>query len=202
MSKSRRKIDTWKIKKWIDIYAPENLFKNMKIGETPALKEEQVIGRKVEISLFDLTGDYQHDQIKIIFKVADLENGKAKTVFDREFITNTYLRSLVRRGTSRIDAEVKARTTDNYLLQLFGVVFTNRKVINSIRRKLRRVMREELQKFISEHTLNDIFSQLFIKEPDNFVKDLISKLNKIALIRRFEVRKTVVLSHEELPQAS
>ncbi len=153
----RRKVDTWKLKKWYEIYAPENLFKNMKIGETLADKPEKLVGRRVEISLFELTGDYQHDQIKIIFKITDVLDSKAKTEFSKEYITNAYLKSLVRRGTSRIDAEIKAKTKDGYFLHMFGVVFTEKRVINSIKHAIRMLMKDELIKFVSNSTINEVF---------------------------------------------
>ncbi len=201
MPKRRVKVDKWKLKRWYDIYAPDNLFQGVKIGETPATKKEHLLNRKVEVSLFELTGDYQHDPIKLVFKIVDVADGQAKTIFDKEYISNTYLKSLVRRRTTRVDVEVKARTKDGLLLHMFGVAFTERKIITSVKRALRRVIREELEKFIRESTLNDIFSKLYIKEPGDFMEQLFSKMNKIARMRKFEIRKTVVLERLKTDQA-
>ena len=49
--------DKWKLKKWYTIVAPP-VFGNAILGTTPADDPDKLIGRVIESTLYDLTGDF------------------------------------------------------------------------------------------------------------------------------------------------
>lgn len=72
--------DKWKMKEWFVVYAPD-FFGNKEIGLTPADDPEKVIGRVIETTLKDLTGDFTKGQVKLYFQVYDVKGQNAYTKF-------------------------------------------------------------------------------------------------------------------------
>ena len=59
-SKSTKHIrDKWRGKSWYMVIAP-SFFGNIELGSIPAQEEEMLIGRVVEATLYDITGDFSH----------------------------------------------------------------------------------------------------------------------------------------------
>ena len=100
-------------KQWYTVYAPEE-FDRAELGETMADDPEKIIDRTVETTLGDLTEDASENNTKLKFKVNDVGGSSAYTEFVKHELTRDYLRSLVRRGASKIAAYVTVRTTDDY----------------------------------------------------------------------------------------
>ena len=65
-AKARRRVrDTWKEKSWYTIKTPVN-FEDKEIGETPARDPDYLIGRGVEVTMRELSGDFSKQYIKLI----------------------------------------------------------------------------------------------------------------------------------------
>ena len=110
--KQRRRVrDTWKEKSWYTIKTPV-AFGDKEIGTTPARDPELVYGRTVEVTMRELTGDFSKQYIKLQFEVDDVNGNIANTKFTGHKTTTDYVRSMIRRGTSRIDAPVIVTTQD------------------------------------------------------------------------------------------
>ena len=68
-AKARRRVrDTWKEKSWYTIKTPVN-FEDKEIGETPAKDADLLIGRGVEVTMRELTGDFSKQYIKLRFEI-------------------------------------------------------------------------------------------------------------------------------------
>ncbi len=93
--------DKWKMKEWYIVYAPE-FFGSKEIGLTPADDPEKVIGRVIETTLKDLTGDFTKGHVKLYFQVYDVKGQNAYTKFKGHTLARSYIRSLVRRRTTRL----------------------------------------------------------------------------------------------------
>ena len=58
MAKARRRVrDTWKEKVWYEILAPAD-FEEASLGTSPAREPEMLVGRKIETSMREITGDF------------------------------------------------------------------------------------------------------------------------------------------------
>jgi len=68
--------DKWRRKEWYEVYLPR-YFGEGKVGETPADDPSKVIGRVVETTLGQITGDYSQENIKLRFQILDVEDHKA-----------------------------------------------------------------------------------------------------------------------------
>lgn len=79
--KSKRRVrDTWREKSWYTIKTPV-AFEDKEIGETPAKDADLVIGRTVEVTMRELTGDFSKQYIKLQFEVDNVSVNIANTKF-------------------------------------------------------------------------------------------------------------------------
>ena len=90
-------------KQWYTLQAPEQ-FDREELGETLAEESDQVLGRTIETTLGDLRNDASENNTKLTFQVTEVASDTAYTEFVRHELTRDYLRSLVRRGSSKIEA--------------------------------------------------------------------------------------------------
>ena len=79
-------------------------FEDKEIGETPAKDPELLIGSGVEVTMMELTGDFSKQYIKLKFEIDNVAGTVANTKFTGHKTTTDYVRSMIRKGTSRIDA--------------------------------------------------------------------------------------------------
>ncbi len=109
--------DKWRSKVWYMVIAP-SFFGNIELGSIPAQEEKMLIGRVVEATLFDITGDFSHHYLKMFFQINAIEGKNAKTLFKGHEYSRDYLRSLVRRRTTKVDGLFNLATKDGYKLRI------------------------------------------------------------------------------------
>lgn len=130
-------------KQWYSILAPEQ-FDRVELGETVAEEPEQVIDRTIETTLGDITNDAGANNTKLTFRITDVGSDTAYTEFIKHELTRDYLRSLVRRGASKVEASVTVLTTDDYRVKIQPVAFTTKKADRSQERAIRRIMIDQV----------------------------------------------------------
>ncbi|MCX6695750.1 MAG: hypothetical protein NTU61_05595, partial [Candidatus Altiarchaeota archaeon] len=99
---AKKTVSTWKQKKLYTILAPEN-FDSQEIGHTIASEPEKIIGRTVKISLDELTKDRSKQYLIVVFEASDVKGDKVHTKFKKFYISEGYLKSKVRKGSSKVD---------------------------------------------------------------------------------------------------
>ncbi|MFH1402884.1 MAG: 30S ribosomal protein S3ae [Candidatus Altiarchaeota archaeon] len=95
-------VSSWKSKKRYTILAPDN-FEGKELGETISSKPESMIGRTVDTSLGSIVGDRGKQYLKLVFQISEVKGDTVLTKFKKFFIPTGYLRSKVRKGTSKLD---------------------------------------------------------------------------------------------------
>ncbi len=83
--------DKWRSKTWYMVVAP-SFFGNIELGSIPAQEEQMLIGRVVEATLYDITGDFSHHYLKMFFQI-HAEIGRAKQQEPSSKDTNTHVTS-------------------------------------------------------------------------------------------------------------
>jgi small subunit ribosomal protein S3Ae len=73
------------------VVAP-SFFGNIELGSIPAQEEQMLIGRVVEATLYDITGDFSHHYLKMFFQI-HAEIGRAKQQEPSSKDTNTHVTS-------------------------------------------------------------------------------------------------------------
>jgi small subunit ribosomal protein S3Ae len=145
--------DKWREKKWINVFAPES-FNNIQIAYIPITNEENSHGRVIEVTLFDiLKGDTSQYQYKMYFQINKIENDKASTIFKRYEYAKEFLRSLVRRGSSKINFIYTVKTKDGYVFRIKMIALSNRQLNTSRKHALRIIAKNIMEKTINQMTI-------------------------------------------------
>ncbi len=196
-SKSRqsaaRTRDKWREKTWYQILAPD-YFDNKEIGTTPAGTPDSLIGRTVEPTLYDLTGNFDKIHVKLRFKVLEVIGQQAKTTFYGHEWSSDYLRGLVRRGTSRIDWIGPILTKDDYLMRISVIVFTNTRAKTSQEHSVRKAIEKVIRAHAKKHSFDQLVTKVILGD---LAADVFDEVKKIIPIRECEIRKSKVLKGPE-----
>lgn len=194
MSKRGRKIqDKWKMKEWYNIVAP-SFFGGVSLGLTPSSEPGKMIGRTIEVTLYDITGDVQQQHIALRFQVTNLRGTDADTIFKGHEYSRDYLRSLIRRGSTRVDTISMLTMKDGYKFRVAVVALS----LLRIRRSQIIVMREIIRKILEEKCKN-LNSDQFIQEAvlGKIASDIYNEAKKINPLRHVGIRKTKLISAPE-----
>ncbi len=180
-------------KRWYTVLAPEE-FDRKELGTTPADEPDKVLGRTIETTLGELTNNASENNTKLTFKINDVGSDSAYTEFVRHELTRDYLRSLVRRGASKVEAYITVLTSDDYRVQIQPVAFTTKKADHSQEKAIRRTMIDIVQETAQEHTFQDLI--------DGVVEGRLSSAiygdaKTIYPLRRVEIQKATLEAHPE-----
>ena len=190
---ARKVKDKWKAKEWYKVHAPK-MFNEAEIGDTPSADPEYVIGRTVEVTVQDLTGDFSKMHIKLKFKVNATEGTDAKTVFVGHDLTSDYVRRLTRRRKTKTDHVVDFYTKDGFKYRIKTMSIADRRIQSSQEEGMRAIITETLTNMGKEMTLSEIVKAII---SGNLSRDLAKACHVVIPIKRIEVRKSEVLEFGE-----
>ncbi|MFP9193475.1 30S ribosomal protein S3ae [Natronosalvus vescus] len=180
-------------KRWYTVLAPEQ-FDRAELGETPADEPEQVYDRTIVTTLGELTNNASENNTKLTFQVNDVGSDAAYTEFKEHSLTRDYLRSLVRRGASKIDAYVTVLTTDDYRVQVQPVAFTTKKADASQEKAIRKQMVEMTEEAAAERTFEELIDSIV---EGRLSSAIYGESKTIYPLRRVEIQKTTVEAHPD-----
>ena len=187
MSKRRgRTKDKWRDKKWYKVVSPP-YFGGVELGAIPADDPAKLVGRIVDGTLYDITNDFAHQYLKLYFRVEDVEGKTARTVFKGHEYSRDYLRSLVRRRTTRVDGIFNVATKDNYGLMLAVSVFTLSRIKTSQEHEIRAIMNNIIKEKASALTFDQFVQELVLGK---IASDIYNEAKKISPLRHVGVRKS------------
>jgi len=180
-------------KRWYTVFAPEQ-YDRAELGQTVADEPEKIIGRTIETTLGDLTGDSGANNTKLTFKITDVGSDSAYTEFVKHELTRDYLRSLVRRGASKVDATVTVLTTDDYRVRVQPVAFTTKKADRSQEQAIRRVMIDLVEEAAAER---DFVSFVEGTVEGRLSSAIYGEAKTIYPLRRVEIQKLTLEARPE-----
>ena len=180
-------------KQWYTVLAPEQ-FDRTAVGTTPADEPDLVPGRTIETTLGELTDNASENNTKLTFRITEVGGENAYTEFIKHELTRDYLRSLVRRGASKIDATVIVRTADDYRIKVQPVAFTTKKANHSQERAIRKRMVEMVESAARDRP--------YVEFMDGVVRGRLSsaiyaETKTIYPLRRVEVQKAELLARAD-----
>jgi small subunit ribosomal protein S3Ae len=192
--KSRKIKDKWKEKKWVSVSAPDS-FNNVHIADIPITDEEKAKGRVIEVTLFDiLKGDPSQYQYKLYFQIDKVVGEKATTIFKRYEYAKEFLRSLVRRGSSKINFVIDAKTKDGYVFRIKVIALSHRELNSSRQHALRLIAREIIEKSVPNMTIDE-FVQASCYNKIN--SDIMAATKKIIHLRHVGLEKVKLVRSAE-----
>ncbi len=180
----------WDAKEWFRVLAPR-AFGFAEVESIPANDAKSVLGRTLEISFYDITKDISQLPTKLKFQIVKVDGDTAYTQLKQIELTRDYVRSLVRRGTSKVDAIVDVVTADNVKLRIMCMVVTQSRVKTSQKRAIRKLAVEYILKKTSSTNFNDLIQEIVLGKLASEIEALVKK---IYLPRKVEIRKVKVLT--------
>ena len=191
MSKATRKVrDKWRLKEWYDVYSPPYFGENI-VASIPCEVPSAVIGRVVETTLYDITNDFAHQSIKLYFLVVTAKDHRAETILKSHEYATDYLRSLVRRGSTRLDGIFNATTKDQFSTRVSIVAFTRDRINASQEHGVRQVMRQIVDEKAAALNYDQLSQEVVLGKLGS---DIYNLSKKIAPLRHVGVRKSRLLS--------
>jgi small subunit ribosomal protein S3Ae len=190
LSKATKKVrDKWRAKEWYDVYAPA-YFGEKKVASIPCSDPSRLIGRVVETTLYDITNDFSHQSHKLYFLAVKVKGIRAETILKGHEYSADYLRSLVRRGSTRIDAIFSVTSKDQYVTRASVVAFTRDRVNANqqhlIRSRMRKTVEEKATNLSYDQLCHEMVLGIFGSEVYNLAK-------KVSPLRHVGVRKSRLL---------
>ena len=180
-------------KRWYDVLAPE-MFDREQLGETLADEPDKALGRTIETTLGDLRNDASENNTKLTFKITEVASDTAYTEFIKHELTRDYLRSLVRRGSSKIEAYITVLTTDDYRVQIQPAAFTTKSADESQEKAIRRTMIDLVRESARERTFEDLVDSIV---EGRLSSAIYTEAKTIYPLRRVEIQKATLEAHPE-----
>jgi len=189
-SKGARQIrDKWRNKAWYKILSP-SYFGSVELSMVPADEPSKLMGRIIDSTLYDITNDFQHQYLKMYFQVVEVDEKTAKTVFKGHEYSRDFLRSLVRRRTTRVDDLIDITTKDKYKLRLSVSAFTLSRIKTSQENSMRKLMMRIIKQKSEALTFDQFVQEVVLGK---IASDIYNEAKKIAPIRHVGIRKSKLI---------
>ena len=168
------------------VIAP-SFFGNIELGSIPAQEEQMLIGRVVEATLYDITGDFSHHYLKMFFQIHHIEGKSARTLFKGHEYSRDFLRSLVRRRTTKVDGLFNLNTKDGFKLRISVSALT----LSRIKTSQEKIIRDMMEKIIKDKaaalTLDQFVQEMVLGK---IASDIYNQAKLVAPLRHVGIRKS------------
>ena len=172
------------------VIAP-SFFGNIELGSIPAQEEEMLIGRVVEATLYDITGDFSHHYLKMFFQINTIDGKTAKTLFKGHEYSRDFLRSLVRRRTTKVDGLFNLVTKDGYKLRISVSALTLSRIKTSQEKIIRNMMEKTIKDKAAALTLDQFVQEMVLGK---IASDIYNQAKLVAPLRHVGIRKSKLIS--------
>lgn len=164
------------------------MFGDVKAGETVADGPEKLIGRRVEMTVDELTGRLiKNTNLKLVLEIDEVDHNKAHTRFIGHKVDGDYLRSLARKRSSKVDSNIDVVTKDGENLRVKSSSFTLKKASESQIRQIRKIMEEVIRSRAGSLELNKYLHEIILGKLSS---DIYKVAKKVYSVRRVEITKT------------
>jgi len=192
--KTRKIKDKWKEKRWVTVLAPDS-FNNIPVAYVPITSDKTAVGRVVEATLFDiLKGDPSQHQYKLFFQINKVTEEKATTVFKRYEYAKEFLRSLIRRGSSRVNFVIDAKTKDGYVFRIKILTLSHRELNTSRKHALRLEAKKQIERIVPQMTIDEFVQAACYGKINS---DIMAATKKIIRVRHVGLEKVRLLRTSE-----
>jgi small subunit ribosomal protein S3Ae len=171
-------------------------FGNVELGAVPAAEEERLIGRVAEATLYDITGDFSHQYLKMFFQVNQIDGKTARTLFKGHEYSRDYLRSLVRRRTTKVDGLFNLTTKDGYKMRIAVSALTLSRIKTSQEKTIRRIMDKTIKEKAAALTLDQFVQEMVLGK---IASDIYNESKQVAPLRHVGIRKSKLVAQPNQP---
>jgi len=191
--RKRRNVDTWKQKTWYEILAPK-AFGEAKIGETVASDPATIKGRVIKSSMMDITGDFSKQHIRMEFKLGNVDGNKIHTEFVGQSLSRDYMRSQIRRKSTRVEDVIDTKTRDGHTIRVKSIAMAIGRAQAAQEGAIRKIMRDIIIKRASNMDLEQFINEVI---KGRLSAEIYRAAGKIYSLKRVEIRKVRVLKHKK-----
>lgn len=195
MSSKKRVRDKWRSKSWYTVLAPP-YFGNVELGAIPADEPEKLVGRVIDSTLYEITNDFAHQYLKMYFQITEIDGKTARTIFKGHEYSRDYLRSLVRRRTTKVDGIVNLATKDGYKLRVAVSALTLSRIRTTQEKEIRTIMKRTIEEKASALTLDQFAQEMVLGK---IASDIYNEAKKIAPLRHVGIRKSKLVTQLAQP---
>jgi small subunit ribosomal protein S3Ae len=149
------------------------------------------MGRIFETTLAAITGDFSQEYIKMYFQVNEFEGHTARTVFKGHEYLRDYLRSLVRRRSTKVDGFFRISTRDGYRIKIVVTAMTQRRIKSSLEFTIRKIMEDVVNEKAETLTFDQIAHEMVLGK---LASDVYNKAKNVTALRHVGVRKSELLT--------
>ena len=128
------------------------------------------------------------------FQLNKIQDDKATTIFKRYEYAKEFLRSLVRRGSSKINFIIDAKTKDGHIFRLKVLALTHRQLNTSRKHALRLIAKDVIEKTVPQMTI-DQFVQATCYGKIN--SDIMAAAKKLIRMRHVGLEKVKLVRTAE-----
>ena len=186
-SKRKKRVrDKWRDKRWYAVLSPP-YFGAIELGTLPTDDSAKLVGRVIDATLYDITDDFTHQYLRMYFRIIDVEDKIAHTIFKGHEYSQDYLRSLVRRRTTRVDGTLTVTTKDGFQLRLAVCAFTLSRIKTSQEHVIRRITRRIVEEKAGVLTFDQFVQEVVLGK---IASDVYNEAKKIAPLRHVGIRKS------------
>jgi len=182
--------DKWRQKKWYVVVAPA-AFGNVELGKTLSADPQKLVGRVLESTLYNITEDFSQLHVKLFFRITRVEGDKAYTLFKGHDLARDYLRSLVRRGSSRIDGIFPMVTKDGYTMRVGVIALSTVRTKSSQKHSIRHLMEDVISKKSGQLMYDELIQQLVLGK---IASEIYNAAKSVYPLRKIEVRKSELVT--------
>jgi len=182
--KSKRK------KKWIKIIALKP-FNEQFIGETFVSETQDAIGRKIRLSLMNLTNNPKNQNVTIIFEITKKHAEGVGAEMTGYNLVASSVKRFVRRGCNRIDESYIFRTADNKKIRIKPFILTRSLTKGSVLKAMRKAVKEFLSNNVQKSSYEKFVNDLLYHKLQKELRDHLKKIYpaRVCEIRLMEIEK-------------
>ncbi len=173
-------------KQWYEIMAPD-MFGGKAIGETLAADPRKLMGRKMNVSLVEISRDYSKFYFKVSIKIEKIEENKAFTKLVGHECLRERVYRMVQRHGRRVDVIQDVKTKDGEKIRVKTVFMLLRRVGKSTKDAARKTAKDIIDDFAKKQTSEEFINSIIAGDIQHKVK---KESNKIYPIGSVEIRKT------------
>ncbi|MHA1865923.1 MAG: 30S ribosomal protein S3ae [Candidatus Heimdallarchaeaceae archaeon] len=196
-SSSRRKraqrkvVDKFKLKSWYQVQAAPYITDQV-LGETIADDPQKLYGRVIEMAKLGILDDIIADlNLKVRFKIVNVEGTICRTEFVGHEISKEQIRSHIRRNRSRIESIQNVTTKDKAKLRISTIIVTPMRCGTSTQKIIRKAIQEHIDKKAKEENFQTFVLNIVNRSIASEVETIVNKIYPTILV---EIRKSKVLA--------
>lgn len=176
-------------KQWYEIVSPK-MFGERVVGETPAVDAKQLVGRKIQTSIVEVSRDFSRFFVKLNFQITDVSGTKAFTKLIGHDVMSERIYRMVQRYVRRVDVIQDVTTKDGVKLRVKTVFTLARRVNTALKVASRSVARDFIDKAAKSSNFEDFMQSVIKGDVQHRLRKECSKIYPVANV---EIRRTEVL---------